>query len=371
MSKLSNNEEELKYLITLNNIPLVGPKLAKQLLKTIGAPKQILNTPFSSLIKIKNIGPKIAANISKNQNYSKAEKEIIECQKNHIICLSYQNDNYPHRLKQIPDSPLVLYSKGESISSLNASRIISIVGTRTPTMYAEEVISDLCKELSQMGVLVLSGLAYGVDTIAHKQALKNNIATAAVLGNGLKYIYPQSNHQLASKILNSGLLISELGFDKKVEREHFPMRNRIIAGMSDAVIVIQSKKIGGSMITAEFANQYHRDVFAIPGRLKDPLAEGTNFLIKSHRASLLTSASDIAYLLSWDKIKTATQKRLFLDLEPEEEIIYKLIKERSNISIDLISKMSGFHSSKLSGLILNLEFKGIIRPLPGKRFTLI
>jgi len=365
------DDDEIVNLIALTTVPKIGPVLAKQLIQKFGNAKEIFQADFRSLIKTPKVGPKIASNILNANTFALAKKELQLMKKNKIRCCTYLDQSYPLGLKHIPDAPLLLFYKG-NIEAINEQRKIGIIGTRSPTNYGQQMLTELMQELSSFNPVIISGLAYGIDTYAHNLALKNGMKTYGILGNGLKHVYPRSNLNLVKKMIRDGGVITEFTFHSQAEREHFPMRNRIIAALSDAIIVVESKKTGGSMITADFANQYNKDVFAIPGKNNDPFSEGCNFLIKSHRAHLLQNAKDLSYVMGWDEKQVKSrQPELFIQLNEEESKLIKIIREFPQIEIDGLALKANISLSKIAELTLNLEFKGIIRPIPGKRFTLI
>ena len=358
-------------LLAINRIPKIGPVLARQIIAYAGGVKEVFALSKKKLLEIPSIGPVLAQSIIDASTYEEAQKELDICHKKGIQICSYLCDSYPQRLKHIDDAPLLLFYKG-NIEHLHSPRTLAIVGTRKPTEQGKDTLSKIIEELVPYDITIISGLAYGIDTHAHRESLKNGIPTFGIMGNGHHTIYPSSNKGLAYKMIDNGGLMSEFFYDAGPDREHFPMRNRIIAGLSDAIIVAESRRTGGSMITADLANSYHKDVFAIPGRINDQNAEGPNLLIKSHRANLLDSAKDLAYVMGWNKPKSVQrQKQLFIEFTPEEQKIIDAIRSNPDISVDNLAIQSDMTISQIATTTLNLEFKGIIRSLPGKRFTLI
>ncbi len=279
---------------------------------------------------------------------------------------------YPERLKQCVDSPILLYYKGNA--PFNVKKVIAIIGTRKISEYGKENCENIVRDLSASDILVVSGLAYGVDTCAHKSALDFGLKTIGVLGHGLDKIYPALNRQLASKITLNGGLITEFITETRPDRENFPKRNRIIAGMADAILVVEAAKRGGALITADIANSYNRDVFALPGRVNDEYSQGCNNLIKANKAALVTNADDILYMMGWEqKIQKnqAVQKKLMLTFSPEEDKIIEILRQNENTGIDEIEVKSEIPISLLAKFLLNLEFDGIIKSMPGKTYKLI
>ena len=283
--------------------------------------------------------------------------------------LFYLDDDYPQRLKHYPDSPTMLYYKGNA--ALNVPRMVAIVGTRRPSSQGIHACEELVGGLQPYDVTIVSGLAYGIDISAHRKCLSLSIPTIGVLGHGLERIYPAQHQSVARAMSDSGGLLSEYPSQTLPDREHFPMRNRIIAGLCDALVVVETRKKGGSMISAHIANDYNKDVFAFPGRVKDSCSEGCNALIKSHKAALIESAEDIAYIMRWEENSPqAVQKQLFVELTEAEKIIVDLLGQYEPIGIDQLTNKLKISNSQMASLLLGLEFKGIIRALPGKQFVL-
>jgi DNA processing protein len=284
----------------------------------------------------------------------------------------FLDQGYPVRMKQCIDSPLLLYYKGNS--DLNQQRIVSIVGTRRATDYGKRMVRELIEGLASSGVLITSGLAYGIDTAAHKAALDLGLSTVAVLGHGLDRIYPQLNKPLAGRMVHQGGLLTEFLSESNPDRENFPRRNRIIAGIADATIVIEAGVKGGALITADIANSYNRDVFAVPGRVGDEFSAGCNNLIRTNRAALVQSAGDIKYIMNWDvsaPAAGAVQRELFISLTPDEEKLLSILKQLGDCGIDTLCQESQLMPAKVASALLNLEFEGIVKCLPGKVFHML
>lgn len=364
-------DQELIYEIGISLLPGVGSINGKKLLAYCGGAEGVFHQKKSHLLKIEGIGEKLACLISEQGILSDAEVELKFIKKNNIQAIFFNDSVYPYRLKQAIDSPLILYYQG--IDVLNYDRILAIVGTRNITERGKENTDALIKGLSEAGVLVVSGLAYGVDTRAHKACVKNKVPTVGVVAHGLDTIYPAINKSLAMEMQIQGGIISEFISGTKPDAFNFPQRNRIIAGLADATLVMESGKKGGSLITADIANSYSRDVFAFPGRPEDTYSRGCNFLIKTNRAALVESASDLLYQLSWDLKKKPQnlQQQLFLDLKPEEQKIIDLLRENKQCPIDQLMAQCGLTSSKLASNLLNLEFAGVIKCMPGKIYQLL
>lgn len=364
-------KSDLVYKIALTKIPKVGPKIARNLISQCGGLESIFEEKKATLLKLPWIGEKSANAICSGSALQEAEAEAEIILKKEISLCFYLDANFPLRLKQQEDAPLLFYYKG-NLDPLQNNRTVAIVGTRTPTENGKAICDKLVSELKSFNCSIISGLAYGVDAQAHRKAVEVGIPTYGIMGSGFNRIYPSAHKNLAEKMLDQGGLITEFTYNAKPDRENFPMRNRIIAGLSDVVVVIESKAKGGSIITAEMANAYNKDVFAVPGRLQDEYSEGCNNLIKQHKANLIQSAADVAYIMRWDEIDATKviQSQLFVELNTEERFITELVKSTPQISIDQISAQSEMSLSEIANVILNLEFKGILRAIPGKRYTL-
>ena len=364
-------DQQLIYEIGVSLLPGVGSINGKKLVAYCGGAEGIFHQKRAHLEKIEGIGKKMTESILNQSVLGQAEEELRFIQKNQIQALFFTDSAYPYRLKQAEDSPLLLYYKG--IDVLNYDRILAIVGTRNITERGKEQTDALIEGLKDSGVLVVSGLAYGVDTRAHKACVKHKVPTVGVVAHGLHTIYPATNKRLSEEMQIQGGILTEFVSGTKPDAFNFPQRNRIIAGLADATLVIESGKKGGSLITADIANSYSRDVFAIPGRPEDTYSRGCNFLIKTNRAALVESAEDLRYQLSWDvKEKPQNiQQQLFLELKPEEQKIVDLLRKDKQCAIDQLMAESGLTTSKLASSLLNLEFEGVIKCLPGKVYQLI
>lgn len=362
-------QDELLYYIATSMLQEVGPIKAKILISYLGSPETIFKEKPSQISKIPNIGPTIVKEIKKNNVLTLAEKEIAYIEKNNIKTLVYTEDAYPYRMKNCEDAPLLFYYKGDT--NFNASKIISIVGTRTATDYGRQCSKQLIQDIKQHNPTIVSGLAFGIDSIAHREALTAGLQTIAVLGTQLAQVSPTSHIELARAVSKQGCVMSEYNSQTKFDNKLFVRRNRIIAALSDATIVVESKEKGGSLITASLANQYNRDVCAFPGNIGNRCSVGCNQLIKENKAALIESGKDLEKLLNWD-IQTSAEKHvqqsLFENLSPEEQKITEYLVQKPDSSIDIIAIDCGIPMSKLSALLLNMEFKGLITCLPGKCF---
>jgi len=367
------NENQLLYQVALGMIPGVGSITAKKLIDHTGSLQGIFSETLSSLQKIPGIGVLLSKRIRDGELLLLADREVNYILKNNIRPLFYRDPDYPERLNQCHDAPLIMYMKGTL--DMNPAKIISVVGTRNPTDYGIHHCRSLIRELAEghREVVIVSGLAYGIDVCAHKAALDNQLATIAVLGHGFRHLYPVVHSKIAGKIEKEGALVTEFCSNTKPERNNFIRRNRIIAGLSDATLIVQSGIKGGALITAEMANTYNRDVFAIPGRVDDKCSAGCNRLIKSQRASLVENSTDLEYILGWtrrDIQSLGVQPSLFNDLGDDERIIVDLLSDKKLHSVDSICINSDMPVSKVSSLLLKLEFSGLVYCLPGNLYRL-
>jgi DNA processing protein len=367
------SDEFLKYKIGISLIPGVGSINAKKLIAYTGSVEAVFTEKKKNIIKIPGIGEYIANSILNQQVVGLAEKEIEFIEKYNIGYYFYLDDAYPARLKNCEDAPIILFYKGEA--DFNQSKVLSIVGTRNATDYGKECCNKLIDDFQSRGhkVLIVSGLAYGIDSYAHRAALRNGFETVAVLGHGLSTVYPSANRNIAKEISNQGALITEFISDTPPDRNNFVRRNRIVAGLADATIVVESGVKGGALITADFASSYNRDVLAFPGRTFDLYSRGCNWLVKTNKASLIENIDDLEYLMGWDSPSKKTvplQTALFAEISEDEQRIVDVLREMGQFSIDLISLHVSLPVSKVSAMLLNLEFAGIVRSLPGKMYRL-
>ncbi len=366
------NTTELFHILALLKIEGVGDIVAKKLINHCGSAEDIFKAKPQHLKSIDGIGSVLLQKLKDKTVFQKAEQELNYIQAEKINVLHYQNENYPNRLKHCIDGPVLLFGSGNM--DFENQRMISIVGTRQITSYGTDFCKKLIEDLAIFNPIIVSGFAYGVDIIAHQAAMDNKLQTIGVLAHGLNQIYPKNHKKYVSKMEQNGGFLTEFWSNSNPEKENFVRRNRIVAGMSEATIVIESAEKGGSLITAMIANDYNRDVFAVPGRISDKFSQGCNTLIKTQRANLLTSAADVVYILNWEletKTTTAVQKQLFVSLEMEEQKIYDYLQHKGKQIIDVIALECDFPIFKISSLLLNMELKGAIRPLPGKLFEAI
>ncbi len=361
-------ETQLLYQIGLTLIPGIGDVNGKKLIHSFGSAENIFRANKKDLLSVPGMGQHTVQKILSQKVLDRAEKEIMYIEKNRIQPLFFTNENYPQRLLNTFDHPLMLYYKGNT--DLNHSRIIAFVGTRRATEYGKTLCRELLDGLVDKDILMVSGLAYGIDGCAHQKSLDMDIPTVGVLGHGLDRIYPAQHKKMANAMLENGGLLTEFLSGTNPDRENFPKRNRIVAGMCDALVVVESGKKGGALITAELANSYSRDVFALPGKVIDKYSEGCNYLIKINKANLIQSADDIAYIMGWDNkvLKQIKQPELFRTLSSEEQILMKLLTELGTVSIDKLIIRSELNPSKVAAALLNMEFNGWVQSLPGKQY---
>ncbi|NLO52823.1 MAG: DNA-protecting protein DprA [Bacteroidales bacterium] len=361
----------LEYQIGITLLPGVGDVIGKKLIAYCGGAEAVFKEGRASLEKIPGVGSRLVDAVLSHNVLDRAKQEVEFIEKNNIQPLFYLDKQYPARLKNCDDSPIMLYQKGHT--DLNTAKVVSIVGTRQATEYGKEICNKIVEGLVAYNVLVVSGLAYGIDTCAHKAALDHGLHTAAVLGHGLDRIYPYLNKPLSQKICDQGALLTEFMSQSLPDRENFPKRNRIIAGISDAVVVVEAARSGGALITAEIANSYNRDVFSVPGRIGDEFSEGCNKLIKINKAALLQSADDIAYIMGWQRkenMQAGIQRQLFVELTPLEENIVNMLRNADTLGLDEISLALSLPVNKISSTLLTLEFQGLVRALPGSIYRL-
>ena len=367
---LSRNE--LRHTLALQRVPNLGDTSAKKLLQAVGSAEGIFKEKKSNLLKIEGIGVFKLKDLNAAQLLEIADEEIQYIETHNISYSYFRDKGYPDRLKHCLDGPILFFYSGNL--DIQLKRIISVVGTRRVTKHGKDFCKKLIDELAPTNPIIVSGFAYGVDIAAHQAAMDNNLQTIACLAHGLDQIYPKIHKKYVPKIKSNGGLITEFWSSDVFERTNFLKRNRIIAGISEATIVIESGEKGGSLVTADIANSYNREVFAVPGRPSDPQSEGCNQLIKSEQARILTCAADLVYMLGWKLDSTSLkprQTKLFVELTAEEKVVHSYLKEREKELLDIIALQCKFPTHKTASILLNLELKGIVRPLPGKQFQLI
>ncbi len=363
---------DLLYQISLTLIPNVGDVRAKALINYFGNAEDIFKAKKKDLENIEGVGAIGASSIKQFNDFEKAEEEIVFIEKYKITPLFITDKNYPQRLLNCYDSPSMLYYRGNA--NLNQSKIVAVVGTRNHNEYGKAVCEKLVEDLADKNILIVSGLAFGIDSIAHRSALKHNLETVGILAHGLDRIYPAQNKSLAKEMIEQGGLLTDFRNKTNPDKQNFPKRNRIVAGISDAIIVIESGLKGGSLITAELGNGYNKDVFAIPGRANDSKSLGCNYLIKNNKAGLITSAEDLLEDMGWNEHKKTSvkkQRELFIEFTADEKIIVNILQQQEHIHIDELYIKSGLSSSAVASGLLTLEMQNVISSLPGKIYKLI
>jgi len=361
--------EELLHLIALTCVPQIGDVHARALLRHLGSAQAIFRARRSELERIPGIGSVRASAIRGYRDLRRAEKELQFLQQSGVEAVAEGHPSYPRRLLHCPDAPVLLYFKGQA--SLNEARTISIVGTRAPTAYGKDWLTGFIDALADFQPLIVSGLAYGIDTLAHRQALTCGLATLGVMAHGQDRVYPSVNQPLAREMTRQGGLLTEYRSHTPPDAQNFPRRNRIVAAISDAVVVVETGEKGGSMITADLANGYHREVLALPGRVCDPKSQGCNRLIREHRAHLVREAGDLVQLLNWDvppPQKASIQTQLFPELKPEERLLLRAVTEQEGIHIDELCQRIEMTPQAAAKTLLALELSGLLEALPGKRY---
>ncbi len=362
--------QDIIYQLALSEVKNIGPITARRLIEHFGSAENVLRSTPQQLMVIPGMGPKTAQAIGQVENFTQLESELKWAKNANVSCVCILDKNYPKQLIQCPDAPLVLYFYGSSWPANQKS--ISVIGTRKATPRGKEICRELISELATFDPIIVSGLAYGVDIESHKSALNHELKTYAILAHGLDRLYPSQHASIAKQMVQNGGLISEFKPGTNPDKENFPRRNRIIAGLTEATVVVESASKGGSLITAKLAGSYYRDVFAFPGRSSDRSSNGCNHLIRTHQATLVESASDIIKILGWGKKNATKNKPNKLELDPDESQIMEALNiQNYSMSLDEISVQSKLPVHQVSTLLLHLEFKGLVRALPGKHFEAI
>ena len=370
------SDSTLKHKIGITLIKGIGNNLAKNLIAYIGSVEGVFKEKQQALAKIPGIGEVLSREIVSQNVLARAEQEIEFIEKNKIQTFYFADRDYPFRLKECADSPIMIYTKGNC--DLNNGKFVGIVGTRNATENGKANCTKLIDDLAvvQPNTIIVSGLAYGVDICAHKAALDAGLPTIGVVGHGLDRIYPAAHRPTAVKMLQDGALLTEYLSQTNPDRQNFVQRNRIIAGLCDAIVIVESAIRGGALITAEIANDYNRDVFAFPGRVTDEWSIGCNVLIKNNKASLIESADDIMRFMNWEKQNSTSapivQTALFLDLSDEEQTIVSILRQNpEGVQLNELAIKQEKPISKISSLLLEMEFKGIVKCLPGNLYRIV
>lgn len=364
-------KNDLRYILALQRTPNLGDISIKKLIAKVGSAEAVFNEKKNVLAKVDGIGVLRLKDLKPKIQLEEADEEMRFIEENDIDCYYFQDSLYPEKLKHCIDGPILLFGAGNI--DLKNKKIISVVGTRKITSYGKAFCQSLVEELAPLDPVIVSGFAYGVDICAHRAALDAGLQTIACLAHGLNQFYPRDHKKYASRIEENGGFLTEFWSTDVFDRNNFLRRNRVIAGVSEATIVIESAEKGGSLVTADIANSYNREVFAVPGRATDSQSKGCNNLIKQQKAHVLTNAADIIYHLGW-QLKAAAKPRqtqLFVELDEEEKMVYRFLKDQDKELLDIIALECSMPVYKVATVLMNLELKGIVRPLPGKLFQLV
>lgn len=365
--------EELYYLMALTRIDGVGNVVARKLLRYFDSPKAIFAASVKDLLAIEGIGRGLVNKIRSFDQFNLVDQELQYVDSKGVEIMNIFDDNYPYLLKQCVDAPLILFYKGIDFSLY--ANMLSVVGTRNITQNGIAFINESIKKLQSYNPTVVSGYAFGADIHAHLAAIDNNLKTIAVLGHGLQQTYPAMHKKHNQKIIENGGFLTEFWSSDAVNRENFVRRNRIVAGLSAGTVVVESAIRGGSLSTARLANDYNREVMAVPGRITDPYSAGCNHLIKTNQAHLITSYEDIVHLMGWENVidskPKSVQPQLFVELSDEEQIIADYLGKKEKELLDVISIDTEIPVHQLMVLLFNLEMKGLVKPLQGKYYQWI
>ena len=365
-------ENNLLYILALQHVPNIGDITAKKLISHCGSVEAIFSEKKHNLLKIDGIGSLVIKDLYGKHHFKAAEEELKYIQENDITTLYFADSEYPEKLKHCIDSPILLFQSGHI--NLKKQRIISVVGARKITTQGMAFCNKLIEELAVFNPVIVSGFAYGTDITAQKAAINNNLQTIGCLAHGLNQIYPKAHKRYVAEIEKNGGFFTDFWSSDPFDRNNFLKRNRVIAGLSEATIVIESAEKGGSLVTADIANSYNRDVFAVPGRVTDSQSLGCNNLIKFQKAHLLSNPLDVPYILNWEleeSKKIPVQKQLFVELNDDEKVVYNYLEKREKQLLDVIALECNLPTYKIAGILLNMELKGVVRPLPGKLFEII
>lgn len=365
-------DTELFNTLALMRVEGVGDIVAKRLINHLGSAKEVFDAKKSQILAIDGIGEMVYNNLKNPTVFKLAEAEVKFIRENSINAVYFQEKEYPDRLKHCADGPVILFTSGNI--QLEGRKTISIVGTRQMTSYGSEFCRKLIEDLAPLNPVIISGFAYGVDIHAHAVAMEHNLQTIGVVAHGLNQVYPKVHKKYVAKMEENGGFMTEFWSTANPDKENFVKRNRIVAGLSEATIIIESADKGGSLITANIANDYNRDVFAVPGRITDKYSIGCNNLIRSQKANLLTGAADLIYMLNWELEETKknpVQKQLFVVLDNDEQKIYDYLQKNGKELMDVIALSCEMPIFRISSILLTMELKGVIRPLPGKLFEAI
>ncbi len=365
-------EAELIALLRLQNVPNIGDVIAKKMIAHCGSARAVFEDKRQHLLKIDGIGTYTLQGLYDTEHIEAAESEYGFIQDNGLAYSYFMDESYPRLLKHCIDSPVLLFKNGNI--DFEERKVISVVGTRNITSYGTTFCEQFMEEIAPMDPIIVSGFAYGVDICAQRAAMGQGLQTIGCLAHGLNQIYPKVHSKYVADVKKNGGFLTEFWSTSNPDRENFLKRNRIIAGISEATVVIESAERGGSLVTADIANSYNRDVFAVPGRAEDKFSAGCNNLIKQQKAHMITSAADLIYLLGWEIEKEEAknvQKQLFVELDNTEQSIYTYLQKEGKQLLDSIAIACQLPVFRVSSTLLNMEMKGVIRPLPGKMFEAI
>jgi len=359
---------ELRHKVALSFLHGIGPRKALKLVSKTGSVEAVFYEKIQALHHLTGIRKSVLADLKRNEALTLADQQLETAEKNGWKVHYFQDADYPRRLKQADDAPIILYSSGNI--DVNPRRTIAVVGTRAASIYGKTLCEELIETVKHADVQVISGMAYGIDICAHRACVERGVSTVGVLGHGLDRLYPQVHRKTAELMLANGGLLTEFIPGTNPDRENFPMRNRIVAGMADATIVIESQLKGGSLITAELANDYNKDVFAFPGNVGVRNSEGCNYLIATDRAHLITCGKDLLQKMGWEKI-TEKQTQLVIDLTPGEKLIHNYLRGKGLLHVDEIAMGTNTPISILQSTLLQLELKGLLRTCGGNKYQLV
>lgn len=368
------NREEQICSIALSLCEGIGHIGAKRLVESVGSATELFARRKELPMLIPDLRPSVVKALDNKEAFCRAEEELRFAEAHGIRCLTLKDEAYPSRLRECEDAPIVLFFQGHT--DFNQLHVVAMVGTRHATDYGKEFCAEFIHDLATYcpDALIVSGLAYGIDIHSHREAQRNNLATVAVLAHGLDRIYPYVHRHTAQEIQAKGGLLTEFLTQTNPDRQNFVQRNRIVAGLSDAVIVVESGAKGGSLITAGLANDYNRECFAVPGKRNDTFSIGCNQLIRDHKAQILLNAEEFVKAMNWDTPKTRVtnvQRNLFLDFTPEEERIIHILNQRGDLHINALVVESGIPVNRMSALLFELEMKGVIRANVGGSYHLL
>ncbi len=363
------DQQELLSLLALKKAPLIGDIMAKKLIRIYGSAQAVFEQSYREIASIEGLGDKKAQFIKATDLFSRAEEELKFIEKEQLKYRVYYNDDYPERLRYCVDGPIIFFENGTI--NWDNPYTLSIVGTRQITSHGAAFLEKFMAAIAPLQPTIISGYAYGVDILAHRLAVEHGLQTIAVMAHGLNQTYPRNHAAYNDEVKQNGGFISDFWSSDTFDRKNFLGRNRIIAGLSEATVVIESASKGGSLVTAQLAGDYNREVFAVPGRVNDKYAAGCNALIKQAKAHLLTTGADIPYILGWKERSQAVQKQLFVELDKDERAVFSFLKTTDKELLDIIALNVKMPVHKVASILMGMELKGVVKPLPGKLFMLV